>query len=139
MTVSEGVKRILKIFFNGRDMLTYIYIPVIQKQLDIFRTTIWNHKPGREQKDKALPTGVPDLLYKNPEEYNGFECGSTFSDEILITIAAETSVLEGDSDYISEEQRNQFETVIPDTSIIEAKDAAKAYIYLKHEITIEDN
>ena len=56
------------LFILSRDILSYVYIPVVQKELDVFRTTVWNHKRGRKQINKQLPTGVPDIIFENPEE-----------------------------------------------------------------------
>lgn len=46
-----------------RNLLAYVYIPVIQKELDIFRTTIWNNHRVRKQKNKELPTGSYMMMY----------------------------------------------------------------------------
>ena len=49
-----------------RDLLAYVYIPVIQKELDIFRENVWNTHRGQKQKTKELPTGVPEHIYNFP-------------------------------------------------------------------------
>ncbi len=46
-------------------------MPVVQRELDIFRETVWNSHPGRKQTKKELPYGVPDHIYHFPEEYGG--------------------------------------------------------------------
>ncbi len=50
-------------------------IPVLQKQLDTFKTFVWNVHRIRTQKDTLLPDGVPDHIYDFPEEYSLEECG----------------------------------------------------------------
>jgi hypothetical protein len=50
-------------------------IPIIQKQLDIFKDTVWNSHRIRAQKDTRLPDGVPNHIYAFPEEYGLEECG----------------------------------------------------------------
>ena len=42
-------------------------IPVLQKQLDTFKTVVWNVHRIRTQKDTLLPDGVPDHIYDFPE------------------------------------------------------------------------
>ena len=54
-----------------RNLLAYVYIPVIQKEVDIFRVSVWNTHRTRKQKEKILPTGVPDHIYNYPEQYDG--------------------------------------------------------------------
>ena len=55
----------LMVYFQSfsRDLLAYVYIPVIQKQLDIFRKCVWNNHRTRKQKAKKLPAGVPEHIY----------------------------------------------------------------------------
>ena len=52
-------------------MLAYVYIPVIQKELDAFRCSVWNAHRIRKQKNKELPVGVPDHIYTCPERHGG--------------------------------------------------------------------
>ncbi|PFX28794.1 hypothetical protein AWC38_SpisGene6501 [Stylophora pistillata] len=58
-----------------RMLLAFILIPVIQKQLDSFRETIWNTHRIRRQKNTSLPDGVSDHIYNFPQEYGLEECG----------------------------------------------------------------
>ena len=48
-------------------MLASVYIPIVQKELDIFQSTVWNHKI--------------------PEEYDGENFGTEINDDDLIQIA----------------------------------------------------
>ena len=57
-----------------RDMLAFVYIPVIQKELDTFQG-IWNSHRIRKQKDARLPKGIPNHVYNFPESYGAEECG----------------------------------------------------------------
>ena len=50
-------------------------VPLIQKELDIFRETVWNTHRIRAQRDTALPDGIPDHIYNFPENYGLEECG----------------------------------------------------------------
>lgn len=60
--------------FN-RHLLAFIFIPVIQKEMNIFRETVWNSHRVRRQKDATVPKGIPYHLYSFPEQYNADECG----------------------------------------------------------------
>jgi hypothetical protein len=56
-------------------LLAYIMIPLMQRELDIFKDTIWNTHRIRKQKDAILPSGIPNHIYSFPEEYGLEECG----------------------------------------------------------------
>ena len=59
----------------NRRLLAFIFIPVFQKEMDIFRETVWNSRRVRSQKDAQMPKGIPYHLYSFPEQYNANECG----------------------------------------------------------------
>lgn len=59
----------------NRHLLAFIFIPVIQKEMDIFRETVWNSHRVRSQKDIKMPKGKPYHLYSCPEQYNAIKCG----------------------------------------------------------------
>lgn len=71
-------------------LLAFLLIPVVQKELDLFRTVVWNSHKIRTQKDTALPDGIPDHIYNFPE--TGLEeCGMTvhiftLKIDILVTL-----------------------------------------------------
>ena len=50
-------------------------VPVIQREIDIFKETIWNSHRIRKQKNTFLPNGVPNHIYEFPEKYGLRECG----------------------------------------------------------------
>lgn len=58
-----------------RHMLAFVFIPVIQKEMDIFKETIWNSHRVRSQKEARMPKGIPNHLYSFPESYGAQECG----------------------------------------------------------------
>lgn len=111
-------------------MLAYIFIPVIQQELDDFRTTVWNHKRGRKQEGKVLPTGVPDIIHENPEEFDAENCGTDVTDDILVTVGLEYLV-DLEKNFIDEELFQQFAQVVPNVRDIESTDAVNQYIFLK--------
>ena len=47
----------------------------MQKELDIFKNTVWNTHRIRAQKETQLPSGVPNHIYSFPEEYDLEDCG----------------------------------------------------------------
>lgn len=65
----------LSLSLSLRMLLAFILIPVLQKQLDSFRNTIWNTHRIRTQKNTCLPDGVSDHIYNFPEQYGLEECG----------------------------------------------------------------
>ena len=63
---------------TNRMLLAFLMIPVIQKQLDSFRQTVWNTHRIRTQKDTFLPDGVPQHIYEFPEKYGLEDCGQYY-------------------------------------------------------------
>ena len=58
-----------------RDLLAFIFIPVIQKEIDVFYKCTWNtHRIG-QQKDAQMPKGIPDHVFHFPEIYGHEQCG----------------------------------------------------------------
>ena len=56
-------------------LLAYIMIPLIQKELDTFKDTVWNSHRIRSQQDTVLPNGIPNHIHAFPEAYGLEECG----------------------------------------------------------------
>ena len=54
--------------FN-RSVLAYITIPVMQRELDELRTTIWNTHRIRAQKETLMADAIPDHIFEFPERY----------------------------------------------------------------------
>ena len=113
-------------------MLAFIYIPVIQKELDLFRTTVWNHGRGRKQPNKQLPTGIPEVIFENPEDYQGENYGVELNENELLDVAEATNVLDKTKGFLSDETLEEFNEVI-DIEQVQSKDAAEAFIYLKSQ------
>ena len=59
-------------------LLAFIVVPLIQKELDVFREIVWNTHRIRVQKETHLPSGIPNHIYSFPEEYDLEECGMFF-------------------------------------------------------------
>ena len=63
--------------FVYRMLLAFIMVPVVEKELDVFRETVWNTHRIRAQKDTVLPDGIPNhIFYSFPEQYGLEECGN---------------------------------------------------------------
>ncbi|KAK3744750.1 hypothetical protein QZH41_003386 [Actinostola sp. cb2023] len=60
---------------NPHDTVLYGPSTSNQKELDVFRETVWNTHRIRAQKDTVLPDGIPDHIYNFPEQYGLEECG----------------------------------------------------------------
>jgi hypothetical protein len=56
-------------------ILAFILIPLLQRELNTFKDTVWNTHRIRQQKDTELPNGVPNHIYSFPEEYGLEDCG----------------------------------------------------------------
>ena len=63
------------LFLVCRSLLAYLFVPLLQKELDVFKDTVWNTHRIRHQKDTYLLDGVPNHVYEFPEEYGLEECG----------------------------------------------------------------
>ena len=55
--------------------MTFIMVSLVQKELDVFRETVWNTHRIRAQKDTVLPDGIPDHIHNFPEQYDLEGCG----------------------------------------------------------------
>lgn len=117
--------------FVCRNLLAYVYIPVLQKELDTFRVTVWNNHRVRKQKGKELPTGIPEHIYHCPEQYGGEKCGFPITEQQLMEVANLSNVLDNTDDYLEPNFRTECARHIPDTDEIEPAEAANAYLYLK--------
>jgi hypothetical protein len=71
-------------FYITRNLLAYIYIPVVQKEVDFFRKTIWNSHRIRKQNDARLPKGIPDHVFNFPKKYETEECGGMYVAQKLL-------------------------------------------------------
>ena len=61
--------------FLHRKLLSFIMVPVVQRELDTFKEMVWNSHRIRAQKDTVLPDGVPNHIYSFPQKYGLEECG----------------------------------------------------------------
>ena len=59
-------------------ILAFILIPLLQKELDVFKDTIWNAHRIRQQKETDLPYGVPNHMYAFPDACGLEDCGKVY-------------------------------------------------------------
>ena len=111
-------------------MLSYVHMPVLEKELDVFKNTIWNNHRGRKQKNKELPGGVPEHIYNFPQHYGATRCGIAVSDEDLDKEVAQLSnVLEYTYDYLTAEFREHCERVFPHVDEVLPNEASNAFLF----------
>ena len=53
-------------------------VPVVQRELDIFKGMLWDAHRILAQKDSVLGDGVANDIYGFPEQYGLEECGNLF-------------------------------------------------------------
>ncbi|XP_028403995.1 uncharacterized protein LOC114526598 [Dendronephthya gigantea] len=83
------------------NLLAFVYIPIIGKELEVFRETIWNSHRVRCQKEAQLPKGIPKHLYAFPEQYEAEQCGFSVSKEILDEATNLSEVMSVGDDYLT--------------------------------------
>lgn len=64
------------VFICG-SLLSCLFIPILQRELDILKDVVWNSHRIRCQKDTYLPDGIPEHIYNFPEEYKPKDCGKS--------------------------------------------------------------
>ncbi|CAB3983975.1 Hypothetical predicted protein, partial [Paramuricea clavata] len=111
-------------------MLAYVYIPLLQKELDIFKNTVWNNHRGRKQRNKHLPDGIPEHIYQFPEHYGGTKCGTHLSDEDLEEVAEVSSILEDTNDYLEPQFHAECERKVLKNIQLDSGQVTDLHIYL---------
>lgn len=130
----EGIRCLLPIVLSysiHRCLLAYIYVPVLQQELDTFKEKIWNSHRIRQQKDTNLPSGVPDHIYSFPAEYGLEECGIPVTEDMLRKVAELSHVYEVGDNYLPEAFMEECQHIIAKPEDIKPKDCVNAFIYLK--------
>ena len=116
-----------------RNMLAFVYISVLQKELDVFQTTIWNNHCSRYQRGKELPVGIPEHINNFPESYGGENCGLPVPEEELREVAELSNVLGGTDDFLSTSFRQECECHIEHVDAVKPSEAAM-HIYVSKKI-----
>ncbi len=75
-----------------RDMLAYVYIPIVQREIDLF-VELWNNSRGRLQRNTLMPDGIPNVIHNCPEEYGIEDIGWSLSIDELTEAAYGTPIV----------------------------------------------
>ena len=75
-----------------RQVLAYIYIPVVQRECDIF-INIWNSHRIIFQ-EKEVQTGIPNHMFEFPEMYGGSSSRNIISKNELCDAAKASNILQ---------------------------------------------
>ncbi|XP_020895331.1 uncharacterized protein LOC110234305 [Exaiptasia diaphana] len=117
-------------------MLAYVFIPLIQKEMDVFRDTIWNSHRVRSQKGAQVPKGVPNHLYAFPENYDAEQSGFPVNKQLLDEVADLSKVTTVGDDFLSPAIRAECERIIPHIEEVQPRDGALSYIFLKSHFVV---
>ena len=71
---------------TDRQFLSYVFIPIVQRECDIF-VKYWNSHRIRGQDKVELPTGVSEHMFSFPEQYGGKNMGIMLSKDQLTEVA----------------------------------------------------
>ena len=117
-----------------RQVLAYVYIPIVQRECDIF-VRYWNSHRIREQANLEIPTGVPDHIFSFPEQYGGNSKGILLTKDQLKEVAHVSGVLDVDSfDFMEPRVKRECEQHLPNPEKIESKNAIEAFRFLKESL-----
>ena len=114
---------------TDRDLLAFVFIPVIQKEIDIFYKCTWNTHRIRQQKDAQIPKGIPDHVFHFPENYGHEQCGLPITDEALDEVRELSGVMDVGEDFLDADVRRECERIVPEIDQVEPADT---YLFLKH-------
>ncbi len=115
----------------NRQLLANVYIPIIQRECDIFR----------HQDDLSLPTGVPNHMFSFPEGYGGNHCGIPVTQDALEEVAEVSGLLEDNPEiYVHDEGiKHACEQCLPEPSKVDSSSAKDAYLFLKQTVYNNSN
>lgn len=117
-----------------RQLLAYVFIPVVQRECDIF-VRYWNSHRIRAQDKLEIPAGVPDHIFSFPEQYGGTNLGIPLHKDELTEVAELSGVMDGDVfDFLEARVRRECEQLISNPERVESKDAIEAFRFLKRNI-----
>jgi hypothetical protein len=124
----------------NRQLLAYVYIPIIQRECDIFVSN-WNSHRIRHQDDLSLPTGVPNHMFSFPENYGGNHCGIPVTQDALEEVAEASGLLEENPEtYMHDERiKHACEQCLPEPSKVDSSSAKDAYLFLKQTVYNNSN
>ena len=117
-----------------RQLLAYVYLPILQRECDIF-ISYWNSHKIRNQDNLEIPTGVPDHMFNFPEQYGGKNMGIPLMIDQLQDVAEVFGVIFVDKfDYMEGSIARQCSQYLPHVETVECKNAIDAYRFIKSKV-----
>ena len=112
-----------------RQVLAYIYIPVVQRECNIF-INIWNSHRIRYQ-GMEVQTGIPIHMFEFPEMYGGSFSSNMISKNQLCDAAQASSILQTELEINLEPHvKDLCERFLPSPEVVESVNACEAYKFL---------
>ena len=117
-----------------RQLLAYVFIPVVQRECDIF-VRYWNSHRIRGQDQLEIPAGVPDHIFSFPEQYGGTNMGIPLHKDELKEVAELSGVMDGDVfDFIDPRVRRECLQLLSNPERVESKNAIETFRFLRRNI-----
>ena len=117
-----------------RQLLAYVFIPVVQRECDIF-VRYWNSHRIRVQDKLEIPAGVPDHIFSFLGHYGGTNMGVPLNKDELREVAELSGVMDGDVfDFIEPRVKRECLQLLSNPERVESKDAIEAFKFLKRNI-----
>ena len=118
-----------------RQLLAYVFIPVVQRECDIF-VKYWNSHRIQWQDKLEIPAGVPDHMFSFPEQYGGTNVGIPLSKDELREAADVSGVMDEDVlDFIDPRVKRECSELLSNPERVESKNAIEAFRFPKRNIT----
>jgi len=116
---------------TDRQLLAYVFIPVVQRECDIF-FKYWNSHRIRGQVKVKIPTGVPEHMFSFPEQYGGKNMRIMLSKDQLTEVAEVSGVMDGDAfDFMDPRVKLKCEQLLSSPENVESRNAITAFRFLK--------
>ena len=117
-----------------RQVLAYIYIPVVQRECNIF-INIWNSHRIRYQ-GMEVQTGIPIHMFEFPEMYGGSFSSNMISKNQLCDSTQASSILQTELEINLEPHVKALcERFLPSPEVVESVNACEAYKFLLAKFT----
>lgn len=121
-----------------RKILSYIYIPAIQQEIDKFIYQYNSHRI-RTQKGVKLPTGYhPNFCHRLPEQFGAHRCGVAIPEATLLEVESywKLDEIETGVEISDPLLRNILNRFAPDPLKIDLHDLSRVFKDIKKEIEI---
>ena len=118
---------------TDRQILAYVFIPIVQRECDIF-VKYWNSHRIRGQDKVELPTGVPEHMFSFPEQYGGKNMGIKLTKDQLTAVAEVSGVTDADGDafdFMDPRVTLKCQQLLSSPEKVESRNAITAFRFLK--------